>query len=91
MLANHLGFEVAGRIATLSNSYVVHCNVNEAVMEYGEDQWWIQEWNFPRAGAGRGLHVSKIWSPKGVHVATAYQDGLCVAEVPSRLTEREKL
>ncbi|KAK3954539.1 thioesterase-like superfamily-domain-containing protein [Pseudoneurospora amorphoporcata] len=44
----------------------------------GEDPgvWWIQEAWFPRAGAGRGIVESKIWSPGGVHVATEYQDGL---------------
>lgn len=44
----------------------------------GEDEgvWWIQEAWFPRAGAGRGIVESKVWSPGGVHVATEYQDGL---------------
>ena len=41
-----------------------------------EGVWWIQEAWFPRAGAGRGIVESKVWSPGGVHVATEYQDGL---------------
>ncbi|KAK3400879.1 thioesterase-like superfamily-domain-containing protein [Sordaria brevicollis] len=47
--------------------------------EDGEEEkgvWWIQEAWFPRAGAGRGIVESKVWSPGGVHVATEYQDGL---------------
>ncbi|KAK3334333.1 thioesterase-like superfamily-domain-containing protein [Neurospora tetraspora] len=45
--------------------------------EEGEEGvWWIQEAWFPRAGAGRGIVESKVWSPGGVHVATEYQDGL---------------
>lgn len=44
--------------------------------EEEEGVWWIQEAWFPRAGAGRGIVESKVWSPGGVHVATEYQDGL---------------
>jgi len=93
MLANHLGFETIAKVATLSYSFVAHCNIDEAVMEYGSDQWWIQEWSFPRAAAGRALHVSKMWSPSGVHVATGFQDGLCVAGHghPPKAAAREKL
>ncbi|KAK3296483.1 thioesterase-like superfamily-domain-containing protein [Chaetomium fimeti] len=74
---NHVGFGHAfGRAASLSYSFVVHVNGEEAVMREGEDQWWVQEMGFPRAAAGRGVVESKIWSPSGVHVATEYQDGL---------------
>ena len=81
MAGNHLGFGWSlGKAASLSYSFVVHVNVDDAVMEYGpaerEDVWWIQEMFFPRAAAGRGIIESKIWSPQGVHVATEYQDGL---------------
>lgn len=78
MLGNHLGFGFRfGRAASLSYSFVVHVNVEEAVMRYEDPRWWVQEVSFPRASAGRGVVMSKIWSPDGVHVATEYQDGLC--------------
>ncbi|KAH6839556.1 thioesterase-like superfamily-domain-containing protein [Chaetomium sp. MPI-CAGE-AT-0009] len=77
VVGNHVGFGHAfGRAASLSYSFVVHVNGEEAVMREGEDQWWVQEMCFPRAAAGRGVVESKIWSPSGVHVATEYQDGL---------------
>lgn len=77
MAGNHLGFGYSlGRVASLSYTFTVHVNADEAVMREGEDQWWIQELSFPRAGAGRGIVMSKVWSPQGLHVATEYQDGL---------------
>ncbi|KAI8631941.1 Thioesterase/thiol ester dehydrase-isomerase [Xylariaceae sp. FL1651] len=82
MLSNHagFGFELA-RAASLSYSFVVHVDVEDAVMTYGDgdgddDEWWVQEACFPRVRAGRGIIHSKIWSPRGVHVATEYQDGI---------------
>lgn len=78
MLANQMGIgRNFGRAASLSYSLVVHVNAEEAVMK--GDGWWVQEVCFPRAGAGRGIVMSKVWSPEGVHVATEYQDGLCQA------------
>ena len=85
MAGNHLGFGWSfGRVASLSYSIVFHVNVDEVVMRDGE--WWIQEATFPRAGASRGIVMSRIWSPQGVHIATEYQDGLIRAyeERPSR-------
>ena len=81
MAGNHIGFGYSfARAASLSYSFVVHVNAEEAVMHEhdGEDGegWWVQEVWFPRAGAGRGIVESKMWSPRGVHVATEYQDGL---------------
>lgn len=77
MIGNHVGFGFDfGRAASLSYSFVVHVNPSEAVMKFGENEWWIQEASFPRLGAGRGIIMSKIWSPSGVHVATEYQDGI---------------
>ena len=76
MVANHLCDGWSGRVASLSYSFMIHVNVDDAVMEYGEDQWWVQEWGFTVSGVGRATIVSNIWSPKGVHVATKYQDGL---------------
>ncbi|KAI1082915.1 acyl-thioesterase [Whalleya microplaca] len=77
MIGNHVGFGFDfGRAASLSYSSIVHVNPEDAVMSYGENEWWIQEVCFPRVEAGRGLFTSKIWSPNGVHVATEYQDGI---------------
>ncbi|KAL2015643.1 hypothetical protein VTK56DRAFT_5064 [Thermocarpiscus australiensis] len=76
MAGNHIGFGWSlRRAASLSYSFVVHVNAEQAVMRE-EDGWWVQEAWFPRAAAGRGIVESKIWSPKGLHVATEYQDGL---------------
>ncbi|KAK7964227.1 Thioesterase/thiol ester dehydrase-isomerase [Apiospora saccharicola] len=41
-----------------------------------KDEWWIQEATFPRVEANRCVVLSKIWSPRGKHVATEYQDGI---------------
>ncbi|KAI0538066.1 thioesterase-like superfamily-domain-containing protein [Xylaria digitata] len=80
MIGNHtaeLGHEVTGG-ASLSYSFVVHVNADDAVMMYdeGDEEWWVQEACFPRVHSGRGIIHSKIWSPRGVHVATMYQDGI---------------
>lgn len=77
MLGNNAGFGFNfGRAASLSYSFVVHVNPADTVIEYGEDQWWIEEVSFPRLEAGRGIVMSKVWSPKGLHIATEYQDGI---------------
>ncbi|KAK0646838.1 thioesterase-like superfamily-domain-containing protein [Cercophora newfieldiana] len=77
MGGNHLGFGWSlSKAASLSYTLVVHVNAEDCVMHDGEDQWWIQEVTFPRAAHGRGIVMSRIWSPDGVHVATEYQDGL---------------
>ncbi|KAH8898972.1 Thioesterase/thiol ester dehydrase-isomerase [Thozetella sp. PMI_491] len=83
MMGNHVGFgDKFGRAASLSYSFVVHTGAEEAVMRFEEQDdhgggWWVQEASFPRVSNGRGTIVSKIWSPRGLHVATEYQDGLC--------------
>ncbi|KAI8946726.1 Thioesterase/thiol ester dehydrase-isomerase [Xylaria longipes] len=79
MIGHHAGFgHNFGRAASLSYSFVIHVNAEEAVMTYteGDDQWWVQEACFPRVQAGRGIVHSKIWSPQGIHVASMYQDGI---------------
>ncbi|KAI0444288.1 thioesterase-like superfamily-domain-containing protein [Xylaria telfairii] len=79
MIGDHAGFgNDFARAASLSYSFVVHVNAEEAAMMYseGDDQWWAQETCFPRVQAGRGIVHSKIWSPRGVHVASMYQDGI---------------
>ncbi|RYP29437.1 hypothetical protein DL767_006706 [Monosporascus sp. MG133] len=84
-----IGFNL-GRAASLSYSFVVHVNPADAVMGYGEDQWWIMEACFPRLEAGRAIIMGKIWSPEGVHVATEYQDGILRPAQPRR-EEKGKL
>ncbi|KAG7129561.1 hypothetical protein HYQ44_001556 [Verticillium longisporum] len=80
MLANHagLGMSLAAG-ASLTYSYFVHVNPEQAVMKYGAEEdegvWWIQETFFPRVANGRGTLMIKTWSPEGLHVATGYQDG----------------
>ncbi|KAH7144312.1 thioesterase-like superfamily-domain-containing protein [Dactylonectria estremocensis] len=75
MLGNHLGYGYSlGVAATLSYSFYVHVNPEEAVMH--GDGWWVQEVYWPRYSAGRGLMMSFTWSPEGKHVATGYQDGI---------------
>lgn len=63
-----------GAAATLSWSFYVHVNPDEAVME--GDGWWVLEDSFERGAAGRGFIIGRIYSPRGVHVATAVQDGI---------------
>jgi acyl-CoA thioesterase len=80
MAGNNLGMgRNLGTAASLSYSFYVHVNPDLAVMESSDVEdagWWIQEVSFPRAGAGRATLMSKIWSPRGIHVATGYQDGV---------------
>ena len=77
MLGNHLGYGYdLGPTASLTYSFYMHTNADEAVME--GDEFWIQEVLFPRACAGRGMMESRIWSPEGKHVASGYQDGICL-------------
>jgi acyl-CoA thioesterase len=77
MLANEMGYGFRmGMAASLSYSFYVHTNAEEAVMD--NEGWWIQEINWPRVSANRCMMESKIWSPEGMHVASAYQDGMLV-------------
>ncbi|PNY23400.1 Uncharacterized protein TCAP_06657 [Tolypocladium capitatum] len=75
MLGNHMGYGYnLGRAATLTYSFYVHVNPDEAVMN--ADGWWLQEICWPRVSVGRCMMESKIWSPEGKHVASGYQDGI---------------
>ncbi|KAI0409487.1 Thioesterase/thiol ester dehydrase-isomerase [Xylaria palmicola] len=79
MVGNHAGFSNdLARAASLSYSFVVHVDAEAAVMTYseGDDEWWVQEACFPRVESGRGIIHTKIWSPRGIHIATEYQDGI---------------
>ncbi|KAH8653721.1 hypothetical protein BX600DRAFT_471527 [Xylariales sp. PMI_506] len=75
MHMNHVGWGFKfGKVASMSNSIIIHTNPAGAVMKPGG--WWVQEFMMPRSDDGRGLLHHKVWSPEGVHVATVYQDGL---------------
>jgi acyl-CoA thioesterase len=41
-----------------------------------DSTWFCQEAWTPRTEGGRGIHESKIWDSRGVHVASSWQDGL---------------
>lgn len=85
MLVNHLGYgHNLGKAASLSYSFYVHVNAEDAVMD--GTGWWLQEASWPRASAGRCMMECRIWSPEGKHVATGYQDGILLPE----MTEEEK-
>ncbi|PTB65079.1 Thioesterase/thiol ester dehydrase-isomerase [Trichoderma citrinoviride] len=90
MLTNSLGWGFnLGSAASLSYSFYVHVNADEAVMK--GDGWWIQEVCWPRVNAGRGMMESRIWSPEGKHVASGYQDGVAVPSTKKSKTTEEKL
>lgn len=75
MLANHVGFARSfKKAATLSYSFYVHSNANEAVMD--DKGWWLLEFRWTRADAERCIMETKIWSPEGKHIASGYQDGV---------------
>lgn len=51
-----------------------------------DGEWWCQEAWTPRSEGGRGMHESRIWDVRGVHVASSWQDGLVrKAEKPGEL------
>ncbi|KPM36390.1 hypothetical protein AK830_g10165 [Neonectria ditissima] len=90
MLGNHLGYGYnLGVAATLSYSFYIHVNGEEAVMD-GEE-WWVQEVYWPRYSAGRGSMMSLTWSPEGKHVATGYQDGILFPSTSMASSREEKL
>ncbi|OPB39156.1 hypothetical protein A0O28_0048620 [Trichoderma guizhouense] len=73
-ISNYLGWGYnLGVAASLTYTFTVHVNSEEAVMR---DGWWIQEVCWPRISAGRATLESRIWSPEGKHVASGYQDGI---------------
>ncbi|KAG5925185.1 hypothetical protein E4U61_002299 [Claviceps capensis] len=90
MLGNQMGYGVnMGMAATLSYSFYVHCNPEVAVMD-GEG-WWLQEINWPRVAASRCMMESRIWSPEGIHVASAYQDGMIMPAKAALSPKQTKL
>ncbi|KJZ76856.1 hypothetical protein HIM_03733 [Hirsutella minnesotensis 3608] len=75
MLGNHVDYgRGLAKAASLSYSFYVHVNAEEAVMD--DQKWWLQEICWPRLTAGRAMMESKLWSPEGKHIASAYQDGI---------------
>ena len=77
MLSNQVGYGYRfGKAASLSYSFYVHVNAEEAVMD--DEGWWLWEVQYPRVNAGRCMMLSRIWSPEGKHVASGYQDGLAL-------------
>ncbi|TGJ78696.1 hypothetical protein E0Z10_g10067 [Xylaria hypoxylon] len=72
MIGNHtaeLGHEIVGG-ASLSYSFVVHVNAEDAAMTYdeGDGEWWVQEACFPRVQVGRGIIHNGITRWKSKHV-----------------------
>lgn len=87
MLANYLGYgHSLSAVASLSYSFYIHVNPEEAVMD-GKG-WWIQEIEWPRTSAGRGMMETRTWSPEGKHVASGYQDGLVVPGAEARKSNK---
>ncbi|KAG9250729.1 thioesterase-like superfamily-domain-containing protein [Emericellopsis atlantica] len=84
MLGNHLGYGYSlGPTATLSYSFFVHVNGDEAVMR--GDGWWVQEMWWPRVSAGRCMQETRLWSPEGKHIASGYQDGMVLPAKKSKI------
>ena len=87
MQGNHIGFGFnLGVVGSLSYAFYVHVNGDETIMK--GDGWWLQEVEWPRFSAGRGLMENRIWSPEGIHVATAYQDGIVLPKANPVRTEK---
>ncbi|KAH7304799.1 thioesterase-like superfamily-domain-containing protein [Stachybotrys elegans] len=89
MPANYLGYGYnLGTVASLSYSFYIHVNGEEAVMD-GEG-WWIQEVGWPRITAGRAMLETRIWGPDGKHVASGYQDGVIFPQRKSPKAPKEQ-
>lgn len=83
MLGNHIGDNHdKGGAATLSYSFFVHVNAEDAVMD--GSGWWVQENRWTRLTAGRCTMETRTWSPDGVHVATGIQDGTLTPKLKAR-------
>jgi acyl-CoA thioesterase len=83
LVSNALGFgDHVGTMGSLSHSVVFHVRIEELLFQEertkgGEKgEWCIQEASTSRSGQGRGMHESKIWNSRGVHVASTWQEGL---------------
>ncbi|KAI9872276.1 MAG: hypothetical protein M1830_001828 [Pleopsidium flavum] len=79
LVTNALGIgDGFGMMASLSHIVVLHVGTEELLMvdRKGEKRWFCQEAWTERSGGGRGLHVSRIWDEKGVHIGSTMQDGM---------------
>jgi acyl-CoA thioesterase II len=75
IISNAVGFgDEVSAMASLSHSVVFHVSSKDLVLTEGE--WWCQEAWTPRSEGGRGMHESRIWDKRGLHVASSWQDGL---------------
>ncbi|KAK8232402.1 thioesterase-like superfamily-domain-containing protein [Phyllosticta capitalensis] len=91
LIPNHLDVgDDYRQMASLSYSVVFHVSSKEMAMQVkeGEKRWFCQEARISRTGGNRGLHVSRLWSPDGRHIATTWQDGLVRIGKPSRWTAK---
>lgn len=75
LISNAVGFgDEVGTMGSLSHSVVFHVSSKDLVLRNRE--WLCQEAWTPRSEGGRGLHESRIWDERGMHVASTWQDGL---------------
>jgi acyl-CoA thioesterase II len=75
IISNAVGMgDEINAMASLSHSVVFHVSSKDLMLR--EREWWCQEAWTPRSGGGRGMHESRIWDQRGVHVASTWQDGL---------------
>jgi acyl-CoA thioesterase len=86
--------DMVAKMGSLSHSVVFHVDSNELLFKgvegiaevSGREGWFCQEAWTPRSEGGRGMHESRIWDHRGVHIASTWQDGL----VRKRVDENEK-
>lgn len=75
MISNAVGFgDEVGSMGSLSHSVVFHVSSQDLLSLEGD--WWCQEAWTPRSEGGRGMHESRIWNSKKIHIASTWQDGL---------------
>lgn len=66
------------QMASLSHTVVFHTPIADMMMtdEQGDKVWFCKEDWTTRAAGGRGIHQSRMIGPKGVHVASSWQEGM---------------
>lgn len=72
--ALEIGNQIA-KMGSLSHSVVFHVQSKELLL-LDDETWFCQEAWTARSEGGRGMHESKIWNEKGLHVASTWQDGM---------------
>ena len=89
MLGNDVGYGFRLKsVASLSWTFFLHVNGEDAVLDFEEGGWWLQESQWPKLAVGKGMMEVRTWSPRGEHVATTYQDGVLL---PYPKEAKEKL